>query len=404
MKAAGFKISRTLRCKNVNVPGTLGKLTTAIGKVGADIWNVETVHIGHHYTIRDIDVFLDSERHLEKLVDEISKLSEVSLLQILDNVLEVHKNGKIRMASTIQINSLDVLRRVYTPGVGEVCSLIANQPNWKYAYTIIPNSVAIVTDGTAILGLGNIGPVAGMPVMEGKAALLQELVGINGIPVLLNTTDPDEIVDTVVRISPTFGGIQLEDISSPRCFSIQARLEEELSVPVMHDDQQGTAVVVLAALINACKLSKVIFQEARIGLVGLGAAGLTIGKFLMQYTGKPVLGIARTEGSMHRLEEQGGIRSNLDELMQNSDIVIATSGVKGLIKPSMVRKGQIIFALSNPYPEITPESARAVGAALATDGKTVNNLLGYPEIWRGTLDARATKRSPTRCTWPLQLQ
>jgi len=404
MKAAGFKISRTLRCKNVNVPGTLGKLTTAIGKVGADIWNVETVHIGHHYTIRDIDVFLDSERHLEKLVDEISKLSEVSLLQILDNVLEVHKNGKIRMASTIQINSLDVLRRVYTPGVGEVCSLIANQPNWKYAYTIIPNSVAIVTDGTAILGLGNIGPVAGMPVMEGKAALLQELVGINGIPVWLNTTDPDEIVDTVVRISPTFGGIQLEDISSPRCFSIQARLEEELSVPVMHDDQQGTAVVVLAALINACKLSKVIFQEARIGLVGLGAAGLTIGKFLMQYTGKPVLGIARTEGSMHRLEEQGGIRSNLDELMQNSDIVIATSGVKGLIKPSMVRKGQIIFALSNPYPEITPESARAVGAALATDGKTVNNLLGYPEIWRGTLDARATKRSPTRCTWPLQLQ
>ncbi|MBM3148896.1 MAG: NAD-dependent malic enzyme, partial [Chloroflexi bacterium] len=377
---------------------------TAIGKVGADIWNVETVHIGHHYTIRDIDVFLDSERHLEKLVDEISKLSEVSLLQILDNVLEVHKNGKIRMASTIQINSLDVLRRVYTPGVGEVCSLIANQPNWKYAYTIIPNSVAIVTDGTAILGLGNIGPVAGMPVMEGKAALLQELVGINGIPVWLNTTDPDEIVDTVVRISPTFGGIQLEDISSPRCFSIQARLEEELSVPVMHDDQQGTAVVVLAALINACKLSKVIFQEARIGLVGLGAAGLTIGKFLMQYTGKPVLGIARTEGSMHRLEEQGGIRSNLDELMQNSDIVIATSGVKGLIKPSMVRKGQIIFALSNPYPEITPESARAVGAALATDGKTVNNLLGYPEIWRGTLDARATKRSPTRCTWPLQLQ
>jgi len=404
MKAAGFKISRTLRCKNVNVPGTLGKLTTAIGKVGADIWNVETVHIGHHYTIRDIDVFLDSERHLEKLVDEISKLSEVSLLQILDNVLEVHKNGKIRMASTIQINSLDVLRRVYTPGVGEVCSLIANQPNWKYAYTIIPNSVAIVTDGTAILGLGNIGPVAGMPVMEGKAALLQELVGINGIPVLLNTTDPDEIVDTVVRISPTFGGIQLEDISSPRCFSIQARLEEELSVPVMHDDQQGTAVVVLAALINACKLSKVIFQEARIGLVGLGAAGLTIGKFLMQYTGKPVLSIARTEGSMHRLEEQGGIRSNLDELMQNSDIVIATSGVKGLIKPSMVRKGQIIFALSNPYPEITPESARAVGAALATDGKTVNNLLSYPGIWRGTLDARATKRSPTRCTWPLQLQ
>jgi len=391
METTDLRIARTLRCKNVNVPGTLGELTTTIGKVGADIGNIATIHIGHHYTIRDIEVFIDSEEHLEKLVDEVLRLSGASLLQIFDNVLEVHKNGKIRMASTIQINSLDVLRRVYTPGVGEVCSLIANEPNWKYAYTIIPHSVAIVTDGTAILGLGNIGPVAGMPVMEGKAALLQELVGINGIPILLNTTDPQEIVDTVRHISPTFGGIQLEDISSPRCFSIQASLEEELSIPVMHDDQQGTAVVVLAALINACKLSNVILQEAQIGLIGLGAAGLTIGKFLMRYTGKPVLGTARTEASMRRLEEQGGISSSLDEIMRKADIVIATSGVRGLIKPSMVRKEQIIFALSNPYPEIIPESARASGAALAADGKTVNNLLGYPGIWRGTLDARATK-------------
>jgi malate dehydrogenase (oxaloacetate-decarboxylating) len=251
--------------------------------------------------------------------------------------------------------------------------------------------VAIVTDGTAILGLGNIGPVAGMPVMEGKAALLQQLVGISGIPILLDTKDPDEIVATVKHIAPTFGGIQLEDISSPRCFYIEDRLVNELNIPVMHDDQKGTAVVVLAALINASKRANIDLKQAKIGLIGLGAAGLSIGKFLLQYTGNPALGTARTEASKQRHAEAGGIPSNFDEIMQKADIVVATSGVRGLIEPKKVRKGQIIFALSNPYPEITPEEARAAGAALAADGRSVNNLLGFPGIWRGALDAKASK-------------
>ncbi len=384
-----YKIDRTLRCKNAAVPGTLGRLATAIGKLGIDIGNISTVYVGHHYTVRDIQVFLDSVEQMTHLTNEVSKIPGVTVLEVRDDVLNFHKNGKIKTVSTVPIKSVDILRKVYTPGVAEVCELIAAKPNLKDTYTSIPYSVAIFTDGTAILGLGNIGPVAGMPVMEGKSALLQQLVGISGIPILLNTTEPEEIIETVKNIAPTFGGIQLEDIASPRCFPILDRLEKDLKVPVMHDDQQGTATVVLAALINACKIAKVKIDEPMIGLLGLGAAGLTIGKFILKYTGKPALGTAKTEASIKRHQDAGGIPSNLDEIMEKADIVIGTSGVKGLIDPKKVRKGQIIFALSNPYPEIDPQVARASGAVLAADGRTINNLLGFPGIWRGTLDALA---------------
>jgi len=391
MENGKYQFARTLRCKNLNVPGTLGKLATTIGRLGIDIGNLTTVHLGHYYTIRDIGVLIKNEEELTSLVNEVSKLPEVTVLEVRDDVLDLHKDGKIRTVSIHPINSIDILRKVYTPGVAEVCRLISERPGLKYTYTNIPYSVAIVTDGSAILGLGNIGPVAGMPVMEGKAALLQELVGVSGIPILLNTTDPHQIVETVRYIAPTFGGIQLEDIASPRCFPIQDALENELDIAVMHDDQQGTAVVTLAALLNACKICNMTLEEAKVGLIGLGAAGLSIGKFVLRYTGKPALGTARTEASVKRHAEHGGTPSNLDEIMQTADIVIGTSGVQGLIKPDMVRKGQIIFALTNPYPEIAPELARKAGAALAVDGRTVNNLLGYPGIWRGTLDAMATK-------------
>jgi len=391
MENRGYRIVRTLRCKNANIPGTLGKLTTTIGQAGAEIGNVVTVHLGHHYTVRDIDILIENEEHLDRLMDGISKLSEVTVLEVRDDVLELHKGGKIKMVNTAPIESLDSLGKVYTPGVAEVCRLIVDQPDWKDTYTSISHSVAIVTDGTAVLGLGDIGPVAGMPVMEGKAALLHQLVGVSGIPILLGTTDPDEIVETIKNIAPTFGGIHLEDIASPRCFAIQDRLEKELDVPVMHDDQQGTAVVTLAALINACQRTSTKLEKAKIGLIGLGAAGLSIGKFLLQFTGNPALGTARTEASARRHAEAGGIPSTFDKIMQSADIVIATTGVSGLIKPGAVKKGQIIFALSNPFPEIVPEQAMAAGAVLAADGKTVNNLVGYPGIWRGTLDAKATR-------------
>ena len=396
MNEARYRIVRTLRCKNLNVPGTLGKLTTAIGQAGAEIGTINTVHMGQHYNVRDIDVLTANEETLEKLIESVSKLQEVTVLEVRDEVLELHKGGKIKTVSTTPINSLDKLRKVYTPGVAEVCRLIIEHPDQKDHYTSIPYTVAIVTDGTAILGLGNIGPVAGMPVMEGKAALLQQLVGISGVPILLDTTDIDEIVSTIKHIAPTFGAIHLEDFASPRCFIILDRLEKELDIPVMQDDQQGTAVVAIAALLNACKRAGRKLEDAKIGLIGLGAAGLIIGKFILKYTGNPALGTARTEVSIKRHTEAGGIPSSFDEIMQKADIVICTTGVSGLIPPSAVRKGQIIFALSNPFPEIFPEQAVAAGAIVAADGRTINNLLGYPGIWRGTLDAKAK-----RITWEM---
>ncbi|HEY4712561.1 MAG TPA: malic enzyme-like NAD(P)-binding protein, partial [Dehalococcoidia bacterium] len=333
MQEKDYKIVRTLRCKNANIPGTLGKLATAIGSVGVEIGNITTVHLGHHFTVRDVEVFLDNEEQLTYLLDKISRLKETTVLEVRDDVLELHKGGKIKMMSTFPINSLEHLRKVYTPGVAEVCKLIRTQPSSKNIYTTILYSVAIVTDGTRILGLGDVGPIAGMPVMEGKAALLQQLVGISGIPILLNTTDANRIVETIKNIASTFGGIQLEDVESPKCFLIEDRLESELNIPVMHDDQQGTATVVLATLVNACKLTNVALQEARIGLVGLGAAGLRIGEFLLKYTGNPTLGTARTKDSVKRHVEQGGVPSSFDEIMRAADIVIATSTVGGLIKP-----------------------------------------------------------------------
>jgi malate dehydrogenase (oxaloacetate-decarboxylating) len=386
-----YEVVRTLRCRNLHVAGVLGKLATTMGKQGATIGNISTVSLGHHFSIRDIEVYVKNKEHLAELLAEIAKLSEVTVLEVRDAVLNLHEHGKIKMMNTVAVNSLDDLRKVYTPGVAEVCLLLKDDPKWKDSYTNIPYSVAIITDGTAILGLGNIGSVAGMPVMEGKAALLQLLAGVSGIPILLDTTDSDQIVDTARNIAPTFGGIQLEDIASPRCFPILERLEKEVSIPVMHDDQQGTAVVALASLLNAAKLTGITLQEAKIGIIGLGAAGLTIGKFILRYTGNPTLGTARTEASNRRHEENGGIASSLEEIMKTADIVVATSGVAGLIQPSMVRKGQIIFALSNPYPEIAPQAAIAAGASLATDGRTVNNLVGYPGLWRGTLDAKARR-------------
>src|SRR4030042_199824 len=240
------KLVRTLRCKNAGIPGTLGRLTTAIGKLGVDIGNITTVHMGSHYTVRDLDIYVENEEQLTQVIAEVSRRKEGSVIHVMDSVLEFHKHGKIKMINTVPIDSIDTLRKIYTPGVAQVCKLIAEKPIWKDTYTVIPDSVAIVTDGTAILGLGNIGPVAGMPVMEGKAALLQQLVGISGVPILLDTTDIDEIVSTIKHIAPTFGAIHLEDFASPRCFIILDRLEKELDIPVMQDDQQGTAVVAIA--------------------------------------------------------------------------------------------------------------------------------------------------------------
>jgi len=343
--------------------------------------------------VRDITVYTDNEQQLEQVLTAIRNNPGTSILAIRDEVLEVHQSGKIAIRSRYQVDNLATLRRVYTPGVAEVCNRIAADLKLARTFTAIGHLVAIITDGTAVLGLGDIGPVAGMPVMEGKAMLMETLVGLSGVPILLDTRDVDAIVETIANIAPTFAAIQLEDISAPRCFEIEERLIDRLNKPVIHDDQHGTAVVTMAALTNACRQTGKELHSAIIGQIGLGAAGNAIARMLMVLTGNPVLGTDLTQDALERLERSGGRAVSLDQLMYEAEIVIATTGVPGLIRPEMIRPGQIILALSNPRPEIEPEAAILAGAAFAADGKSVNNVLGFPGILRGAVDANATRIS-----------
>jgi malate dehydrogenase (oxaloacetate-decarboxylating) len=387
------KLMRTVRVRNDQLPGVLGRLLLRIAEAGGDVSEIQLIQETHLAMIRDLTVYADDEAQLTRVLSAMASNPGTRILAVRDEVLELHQKGKIAIRSRFQIDSLATLRRVYTPGVAEVCLRIKDDPAMARQYTAISHLVAIVTDGTAVLGLGDIGPQAAMPVMEGKAMLMETLVGLSGVPVLLNTKNVDTIVETVTAISPTFSAIQLEDISSPRCFEIEARLQERLDIPVMHDDQHGTAVVAIAALTNACRQTGMDLFTATIGQVGLGAAGYAIARTLIKHTGNPVFGADLSSEALARLEAAGGRKSNLQEIMATADIVIATTGAPGLIRPEMVRKGQIILALSNPTSEIDPEIAMAAGAAFAADGKSVNNVLGFPGILRGAVDAQAVRIS-----------
>ncbi|MCM3315489.1 NAD-dependent malic enzyme [Rummeliibacillus stabekisii] len=383
-------IIRSLIVETPSKPGNFAKVAKAIGDQGGDIGDIKTLKIGTLSTIRDVSCTCESVEQLDAIVGALNGLEDITVRAVSDDVMKAHEGGKIHMSRKIDVRSLSDLRRIYTPGVASVCQEIERSPEKANYFTSIGNTVAIVTDGTAILGLGNIGSVAGMPVMEGKSVLFDQFAGISGIPILLDTSDPDEVVETVKHISQGFGGILLEDIGSPHCFEIEERLKKDLNIPVMHDDQHGTAVVTLAAVLSASRYAGVDLKQAVVGQVGLGAAGLAISRMLIEYGVKEVCGSDLQKSSCDRLRSFGGtVMNSLEELMQKCDIVIATTGVKGLIKPSMVRKGQIILALSNPYPEITPEEALQAGAAYAADGRLVNNVLGFPGIFRGALNANA---------------
>jgi malate dehydrogenase (oxaloacetate-decarboxylating) len=383
-----MKIPEILLVETVHQPGSLVRVLQVIADAGLAIEHLTALRRNLGRTVWEITLEMDEEAD-RSLYERIGQLPTARFLGKSDRVFNRHRGGKIRTVASLPINTLQVLRDVYTPGVARVCLAIEKDPSAAWDFTAIGNTVAIVTNGTAVLGLGNIGALAGLPVMEGKAALFADLVGISGAPILLTETQPERVVEIVAGIATGFGAIQLEDFAAPECFDIEQMLRARLQKPVLHDDQHGTAVVTLAALLNAARRSGVDLRASVVGQIGLGAAGTGIVRLLQAYGVRQVLGTDRNAGAVARLVASGGEGVTLEALMQRADIVIATTGVKGLIKPQWVRKGQVIFALSNPDPEIEPLIAREHGAAFAADGKGINNVLAFPGLFKGALEARA---------------
>ena len=400
-----------MRLTYPNHIGMFAKLTHTIGRLGGDLGAVDIVNPDAKHMTRDITVRAHGHEHMEVIVQAIRKLKEVTVVNISDQVFLLHLGGKISIQNKVQLTTRDTLSMAYTPGVARVCSAIAEQPDKAWQLTIKGNSVAVVSDGSAVLGLGNIGPEAAMPVMEGKAMLFKEFAGIDAYPICLRTQDTGEIINTVANLSVGFGGINLEDISAPRCFEIEQRLQERLDIPVFHDDQHGTAVVVLAALLNASRLAGRKLAGLRIVILGAGAAGTAIAVMLQNAGVKDIVvcdrqGIinGRTRTDLNAAKAQlatttnpRGLSGSVEIALKKADVLIGVSG-PGLISAKSLRHmaaRPIIFALANPIPEIMPEEAAARAWIVATGRSDypnqINNVLAFPGIFRGALDVRARR-------------
>ncbi len=379
----------TYRLRIPHTPGQLARVTTVIAEHGGLVGDVTTVAIGRREALREITVELRDKPHAEELAQALGQLPGVQVSWFHDRAFIVHDGGKLEVAARREIRTNQDVRDAYTPGVARVSTAIAEYPQLAARFTSIGRSVAICTNGTRVLGLGDIGPVASMPVMEGKAMFYAQLVGISAVPILVDTKDVDEFVDTVARIASGFGGIHLEDISAPACFEIERRLIERLPQPVMHDDVHGTAVVTFSAAIAACRYVGKRLDQAVVGQIGLGAAGYGIATLIHDAGVHRVVATDPSERAQEQARARGIEIADLATVMREADVVVATSGRPGLIAPEMVHDGQVILALTNPVPEIEPDAALAAGAAFAADGTSVNNVLGYPGIFRGALLAGA---------------
>ena len=383
-----MKIPEILMVETVHQPGSLAKVLQVIADAGLVIEHLHALKREQGRTLWELTLEMDEDAD-RSLYEKIDRLPTARFVGKSDRVFNRHRGGKLRMSASLPINTNQVLRDIYTPGVARVCLAIRDRPEAAWEYTSLSRTVAVITNGTAILGLGDIGPLAGLPGMEGKAALFASLVGLNGFPILIEAREPARVVDIVMAIEQSFGAILLEDFAAPGCFAIEAELRQRLRKPVLHDDQHGTAVVVLAALHNAARRVGRRLEDSVIGQIGLGAAGLGIVRLLRAHGAQRLLGADRSDAALARLETLGGTRATLEEIMRDSDIVIATTGVRGLIRPELVRRGQVILALSNPDPEIEPILALERGAAFAADGKGINNVLGFPGLFKGALEAHA---------------
>jgi malate dehydrogenase (oxaloacetate-decarboxylating) len=401
--------SFTVRMGILNRPGMLGRVTSVIGKAGGDIGAVDLVEMTRERVFRDMTIKARDSEHGQRIIDKLRKLPVVKISNISDRTFLMHLGGKIEVRSKVPIRTRDDLSMAYTPGVARVSLAIKEDPQRAFSLTIKQNSVAVVTDGTAVLGLGDVGPLAAMPVMEGKAMLFKELAGVDAFPLCLDTKDPDKIVETVKLIAPAFGGINLEDISAPRCFEVEARLRKELDIPVFHDDQHGTAVVVVAALLNALKIVRKDPRRLKVTVCGVGAAGTAVIKMLMALGVRQIIGVDE-HGTIHRGRAVGmdfmktwvseatnpqNVKGKMPEAVKDADVFIGLSvpGVLALRDVKRMARDRIVFAMANPIPEIQPEEAerhvRVIATGRSDYANQINNVLCFPGFFRGLLDIRA---------------
>ncbi len=401
--------SLTIRLRISNTPGSLGRVTSMISDLGGDIGAIDIKGVTKTHKIREITLQARDEKHGEEIVERMKALGIVDVLSVSDRTFMMHMGGKIRIVSKVPLMTREDLSMAYTPGVARVCMAIHNDPDKAYKLTIKANTIAIVSDGTAVLGLGDIGPEAAMPVMEGKAMLFKEFGNVDAFPICLDTKDTEEIIRTVKNIAPGFGGINLEDISAPRCFEIEERLKREMNIPVFHDDQHGTAVVVLAALTNAVKLVKKEMKDLKVIVTGVGAAGVACSKMIMAAGATNIIGFDRT-GAIHKGRENmnhmkqwfaehtnhDGFTGSVKEALEGADLFLGLSG-PGAIEASdlgKMNKDAIVFAMANPTPEVMPEEAAQYVRIMATGRSDypnqINNVLCFPGIFRGALDCGAT--------------
>lgn len=402
----GYSI--TVRLRYPDKPGFLGKITSVIGTADGLIGAIDVVDTRDNCIVRDVTISTSNVQHGERIVEELRGVPEVTIVNVSDRVFLMHLGGKLEVTSRVPIHNRDDLSMAYTPGVARVCQAIAEDPDSSFALTIRRNTVAVVSDGSAVLGLGNIGPKAAMPVMEGKAVLFKEFGGVDAFPICLDTQETDQIVAIVKAIAPTFGGVNLEDISAPRCVEIEERLSAELEIPVFHDDQHGTAIVVLAALTNALKLVGKSMEQVRIVVNGAGAAGAAITQLLL-HSGVAHVIVCDRSGAIYRGREnltslkqslaertnEEGVTGSLSEVIGGADVFIGVSSRDVLSADDVRRMARdaIVFALANPDPEITPEEAADHVTVMATGRSDypnqINNVLCFPGLFRGLLDVRA---------------
>jgi malate dehydrogenase (oxaloacetate-decarboxylating) len=407
------QFSLTIRVEIAHRPGMLGQVATAIGQAGGTIGAVDLVEVSEDKLLRDITVDAADQEQWDAITGALEALDGVRVVDTTDRTFLLHIGGKIEQRNKSPLKTRDDLSMAYTPGVARVCTAIAEDRDKAFQYTIKRNTVAVVSDGTAVLGLGDIGPEAAMPVMEGKAMLFKEFAGVDAFPICLDTKEADEIVETVARIAPGFGGINLEDISAPRCFEIEERLKDQLDIPVFHDDQHGTAVVTLAALINACKLTGRELANVRVLVTGLGAAGVAVTKILMEagvtdIVGADSKGLVSTErpdyadGTMNSAKRWYAEHTNPDKLtgapagaLEGRDLFIGLSGARIFPATELekMNRDAMVFAMANPTPEVSPEEAAPYARIVATGRSDypnqINNVLCFPGIFRGALDVRA---------------